>query len=171
MPKKVFVSGCFDLLHSGHIAFFEEAAKYGDLYVALGSDQTIYELKGRPPVTSEKERLYMVKNISLVKDAFISRGSGIIDFREEIQEMRPDYLLVNEDGNIPEKEKLCKEIGIEYVVLRREPHPGLAKRSTTDLKEIDQMPYRIDVSGGWLDQPFVSRLPRLCTYNFFGTYH
>ena len=59
--KKVFVSGCFDLLHSGHIAFFEEAAGYGDLYVAVGSDRTIFELKGREPVNSENERLYMVK--------------------------------------------------------------------------------------------------------------
>ena len=41
MTKKVFVSGCFDMLHSGHIAFFREAASYGDLYVALGSDRTV----------------------------------------------------------------------------------------------------------------------------------
>ena len=47
MTKKVFVSGCFDMLHSGHIAFFEEAASFGDLYVALGSDKTVYDLKGR----------------------------------------------------------------------------------------------------------------------------
>ena len=33
MSKKVFVSGCYDMLHSGHVAFFEEAAAYGDLYV------------------------------------------------------------------------------------------------------------------------------------------
>ncbi len=40
MAKKVLVSGFFDLLHSGHIAFFREAANYGDVYVALGSDKT-----------------------------------------------------------------------------------------------------------------------------------
>ena len=33
--KKVFVSGCYDMLHSGHVAFFKEAARYGDLYVCL----------------------------------------------------------------------------------------------------------------------------------------
>ena len=74
MPKKVFVSGCFDLLHSGHVAFFSEAAQYGDLYVAVGSDQTIYELKGRVPVNSETERLYMIQNLACVKQAVISRG-------------------------------------------------------------------------------------------------
>ncbi|HPB14265.1 MAG TPA: adenylyltransferase/cytidyltransferase family protein, partial [Bacteroidales bacterium] len=45
--KKVFVSGCFDMVHSGHIAFLQEASQYGDLYIGLGSDKTIRELKGR----------------------------------------------------------------------------------------------------------------------------
>lgn len=31
MAKKVFVSGCYDLLHSGHIEFFKEAAEDGVL--------------------------------------------------------------------------------------------------------------------------------------------
>ena len=43
--KKVMVSGCFDLLHSGHIKFFETAAKYGQLFVCIGSDKNIYKLK------------------------------------------------------------------------------------------------------------------------------
>jgi len=52
--KKVFVSGCFDMLHSGHIRFLEQAAEYGDVYVAIGSDRTVMDLKGRAPVTTEK---------------------------------------------------------------------------------------------------------------------
>ena len=76
MNKKVFVSGCYDMLHSGHVAFFEEAASYGDLYVGLGSDRTILELKGRRTVNGERERLYMVKAIRFVKDAWINSGSG-----------------------------------------------------------------------------------------------
>ena len=32
MKKKVFVSGCYDLLHSGHVEFFQQASLYGDLY-------------------------------------------------------------------------------------------------------------------------------------------
>ena len=35
MAKKVFVSGCYDLLHSGHVEFFQQASRYGDLYVGL----------------------------------------------------------------------------------------------------------------------------------------
>ena len=44
MKKKVFVSGCYDLLHSGHVEFFQQASRYGDLYVGIGSDATYLEL-------------------------------------------------------------------------------------------------------------------------------
>ncbi len=155
--KKVFVSGCFDLLHSGHVAFFQEAATYGDLYVALGSDRTVLELKGRPPVNNNEERLYMVKAIACVTEAFISKGSGVLDFVEELKAIRPDYFVVNADGNLKAKKELCDQLGITYLVLERRPHGGLEPRSTTALRGISTMPYRIDVAGGWLDQPWVSR--------------
>jgi cytidyltransferase-like protein len=157
LAKKVFVTGCYDLLHSGHVEFFREASQYGDLYVAIGSDKTIFDLKGRMTVNSEHERLFMVKAVSSVHDAFISQGSGILDFEAELREMRPDYFVVNSDGNMPEKQDICQELGIEYVVLERTPHAGLEARSTTDLRERDYLPYRIELAGGWLDQPYVSK--------------
>jgi cytidyltransferase-like protein len=157
MTKKVFVSGCYDLLHSGHIAFFEEASTYGDLYVAVGSDRTVYDLKGRAPVNSEEERLYMIKSVGCVKDAFVAHGSGMLDFLDEFNSLRPDIFIVNEDGSTPDKQKLCQENGTEYIILRRDPHPGLTARSTTALRTVHQMPFRIDLAGGWLDQPFVSK--------------
>ena len=156
MTKKVFVSGCYDLLHSGHIAFFQEAASYGDLYVALGSDKTVYDLKGRTPVNNEDERLFMVKSQKWVTDAFVSQGSDMLDFLDEFKAIQPDIFIVNEDGHTPAKEQLCQEYGVEYLILKREPHTGLTARSTTDLRTINQMPFRIDLAGGWLDQPFVS---------------
>lgn len=157
MPAKVFVSGCFDMLHSGHIAFFQSAAAYGDLHVALGSDRTVFELKGRPPVNSQQERLFMVQSVSCVADAFISSGSGILDFEPELRTLRPDVFVVNQEGDVPQKKALCEELGIEYVVLDRVPQTGLEARSTTALRQVDQMPYRIDLAGGWLDQPWVSK--------------
>jgi cytidyltransferase-like protein len=158
MPKKVFVSGCFDMLHSGHVAFLQTAASYGDLYVALGSDATVYGLKGRLPVNTEDERLYMMRSINVVKEAFISAGSGMLDFADELHTIKPDLFIVNADGNTPQKEALCQQEGIEYLVLEREPYAGFPPRSTTALRTIDQMPYRLDLAGGWLDQPFVSEL-------------
>ena len=95
MPRKAFVSGCFDMLHSGHVAFFQAAAAYGELHVALGSDRTVFELKGRPPVNTEQERLYMVQAVSCVASAFVSSGSGMLDFEPELRRLRPEAFVVN----------------------------------------------------------------------------
>lgn len=156
---KVFVSGCYDLLHSGHVAFFKEAAKYGDLYVGIGSDQTIEELKGRKTINSEQERLYMVKAVRHVCNAFVNSGNGIMDFMPELIELKPDYFVVNEDGYSPEKKQVCKELGIELKVLERIPDKGLPARSTTAIRSSDNctLPYRIDLAGTWIDQPYVSK--------------
>lgn len=157
MAKKVFVSGCYDMLHSGHVAFFEEAASYGDLYVGIGSDKTINELKARKTINSDAERLYMVRSLKAVKDAWINRGGGLLDFLEEIKELKPDIFFVNADGHTAAKEALCKELGIEYVVSQRIPHGNLPTRSTTSLRKECLIPYRIDLAGGWLDQPYVNK--------------
>lgn len=157
MIKKVFVSGSFDLLHSGHIAFFKEASSFGDLYVALGSDKTVYELKGRLPINSQEERQFMVNSVEYVKDSFISQGSGMLDFLEEFKQLQPDIMVVNTDGNTPEKQQLCAQQGVEYIILQREPYAGLPARTTTALRSINQIPFRIDIAGGWLDQPYVSK--------------
>lgn len=157
MTRKAFVSGSFDLLHSGHIAFLQEAAAYGDLYVAIGSDATIYGLKGRVPINNEQERLYLMRAVGCVKEAFISSGSGLLDFEAELRRILPDTFVVNEDGNTPSKAALCRELGIEYVVLKRQPHGRLPARSSTALRQISLLPYRIDLAGGWLDQPYVSK--------------
>ena len=72
MKKKVFVSGCFDLLHSGHIAFLKEANNYGDVYVNIGNDINIKKLKGRYPVYSELERKFVLESIRFVKECKIN---------------------------------------------------------------------------------------------------
>lgn len=157
MPKKVFVSGCYDLLHSGHVEFFRQAAQYGDLYVGIGSDATILGYKHHKTVYSEQERLFMVKSIRYVKDAFINAGSGIMDFVPTVERIKPDILVVNEDGGNDDKKNFCKEHGIEYIVLQRVPQDGLDARSSTDLKKTQsQIPTRLDLAGTWIDQPYVS---------------
>ena len=102
--RTVFVSGCFDMLHSGHIAFLEEAAGYGDLHVGIGSDQTVFEIKGRYTVNSEAERRYMLEALACVKDCTVNSGRGILDFEDDVRLVRPDVLVTNEDGHTPAKE-------------------------------------------------------------------
>ena len=159
MPEPtVLVSGCFDLLHSGHVAFLEEAAALGQLTVCLGSDQTVFDLKGRPPVNNEEERAYMLSALGCVHEARVSRGSGLLDFLPELVELKPDIFLVNHDGHDDAKQKTVESLGVRYEVSKRLPHQGLATRSTTSLRSRETVPYRIDLAGGWLDQPFVSKL-------------
>lgn len=155
--KKVFVTGCFDLLHSGHIAFLQEAATFGDVYVSIGSDANVHHLKGRYPVNTQEERKYMLDALTCVKACLVNSGWGFIDFEKELRDTLPDFFVVNEDGHTPTKQALCKEMGIEYKVLKRIPHGNLPVRSTTTLLTECTIPFRIDLAGGWLDQPFVSK--------------
>lgn len=133
---KVFVSGCFDVLHSGHIRFFEEASQYGDLYVSIGSDKTVEELKKRKTLYNEKERLYMVGAIRYVYQAFIAKGSGKLDFLQELAEIKPNIFFVNSDGDSPEKRKAVEDLGIRYIVSNRIPKDLLPVRSTTAIRTV-----------------------------------
>lgn len=156
--KRVFVSGCFDLLHAGHVEFLRRAAIYGELHVSIGSDETIRQLKGKVPVYSERERRFMLESLEAVHRVVIGSGSGKLDFEAELEAIRPDVFVVNSDGDDEAKQKLCRERGIDYVVLDRTPAPGLVSRSSTEVAGRANIPYRIDLAGGWLDQPWVSKL-------------
>lgn len=133
--KKVIVTGCFDWFHSGHVRFFEEASEYGDLFVVVGHDKNIKLLKGPGhPMFSQDERRYMVGAIRFVKQALISSGHGWLDAEPEIRKIKPDIYIVNEDGDKEEKRQYCQSCGIEYVVLRRLPEPGLQPRISKNLR-------------------------------------
>ncbi len=133
--KKVLVTGCYDWLHSGHVRFFEETSQLGDLYVVVGSDENVRLLKGEGhPLLSEPERRYMVQSIRFVKQALISSGNGWMDAEPEIEKIRPNFYVVNEDGDKPEKRAFCQEHGIAYVVFKRVPKEGLVARQSKDLR-------------------------------------
>ncbi len=135
LRKKVIVTGCYDWLHSGHIRFFEEASGLGDLFVVVGSDVNVRLLKGAGhPLFSQDERCYMVQAIRFVRAAMISTGEGWMDAEPEIELVRPDIYVVNEDGDNLEKRQFCAEHGLQYVVLKRLPKPGLPCRESTQLR-------------------------------------
>jgi len=122
----------------------------------------------------QEERLFMVKNIKAVKDAYINEGSGVIDFLPTLDLVKPDIFVVNAEGGSDDKRKLCAERGIEYIELQRTPHEGLQARSSSSLKQslqqqdsstsglVDSLtsggiPTRLDLAGTWIDQPYVSQ--------------
>ena len=133
--KKVLVTGCFDWLHTGHVRFFEEVSEYGDVYAVAGHDGNIERLKGAGhPHFRQEERRYMIGAIRYVKSALISTGHGWLDAEPEIRLIKPDIYAVNEDGDKPEKKAFCQKNGIEYLVLKRLPKPGLTPRQSTSLR-------------------------------------
>lgn len=155
---KVMVSGCFDLLHAGHIAFLREAAGYGELYVRAGADANIRLLKGHEPMFSEQERVYVLNSLKFVRDAAVATGSGMLDFLPDLDLIKPDFFVVNHDGHNMDKQRECEKRGIEYRVLDRIPAENFPARSSTSAKASLAMPYRLCLTGGWLDQPWVNEL-------------
>jgi cytidyltransferase-like protein len=156
--RKVLVSGCFDMMHSGHIAFLKTAADFGQVFACIGSDETVFSLKGRYPIINQSERAFCLDALDSVFQARVSRGSGHLDFLPELLDIKPDIFVVNTDGDSLEKQSLMAQHGIEYIVLDRIPAENLPPRSTTALRTICDIPYRLDLAGGWLDQPFVNAL-------------
>lgn len=83
----VLCTGCFDLLHRGHIELFLRAAKFGHLLVGLNSDKAIRRLKGPGrPINNERDRQFMVEAIRCVGWAFIIDSDTVED---AIYQVRP----------------------------------------------------------------------------------
>ncbi len=133
--KKIVVTGCYDWFHSGHVRFFEEVSAYGDLYVVVGHDANIRLLKGEGhPLFPQEERRYAVGSVKFVEQALVSSGDGWLDAEPEIRQLKPDIYAVNAEGDKGGKREFCQKNGIEYLVLRRVPAPGLPGRSSTNLR-------------------------------------
>ena len=115
--------------------FFEEVSTYGDLYVVLGHDANIRLLKGPGhPLIPQAERCYVAGSIRHVTQALIATGDGWVDADPEVRRLKPDIYAVNEDGDRGGKREYCAKLGIEYLVLKRTPAPGLSPRTSTDLR-------------------------------------
>ncbi len=85
----VMTNGCFDLLHTGHLYFLQEARKLGDcLIVALNSDISVRRLKGsQRPVIGEKQRAYALAALACVDYVVVFRAKNLV---REIESLQPD---------------------------------------------------------------------------------
>ena len=92
----VFINGCYDLLHPGHIRLLEAARSLGDvLILALNTDASVARLKGPTrPLIGEKERAEMALALEAV-DAVTLFDEDTP--RELIAEVLPDILIKGAD--------------------------------------------------------------------------
>lgn len=177
--KRVLVSGCFDLLHAGHVEFFREASEAGELHVRIGSDANIQLLKHHRPMFPQAERLAMVRAVRYVHSAEVSSGTGEFDFVEDFQHVKPHVYFVNQDcSKLEERQRICRELGIEIIVRERLPSSGLEPRSSTSIKkqlkleeEDSVVPWRLCFAGGWMDLDWCNALCPGCVITINIQYH
>ncbi|MCK5104192.1 MAG: adenylyltransferase/cytidyltransferase family protein [Cyclobacteriaceae bacterium] len=163
--KIVFATGCYDILQSGHAVFFNQCKSYGDiLIVGVGKDETLRQLKGPGrPVNPENNRIYLVAAMEDVNYAVLNDdeiGEGKIDFKNVLDELRPDIFIVNDDdSSIAPKQALCDNLGIKIEFVTREVPEELMPTSTSNIiNKINyslKAPLRIDFAGGWADVPYI----------------
>jgi cytidyltransferase-like protein len=160
---RVFVSGCYDILHAGHVQFFREARALGDhLTVSFASAEVLWLHKQRRSSLPDEHKRALLASLGSV-DAVVL-GAGLeegLDFKEEFLRLRPDILAVTEDDKYtPLKQALCAQVGVRYVVLPKTP-PQFPAISTTEIvrwiRAPQESPLRVDFAGGWLDVPRFAR--------------
>lgn len=161
--KKVFISGCYDILHAGHLQFFEEAKALGDhLVVSFASSEVLWVHKRRKSSIPDEHKHALLQGLRIIDEVVVGRGlEEGIDFRADFLRIRPDFLVVTEDDKYAGlKRELCEEVGAEYVVLPKTP-PKFEPVSTTSIVHWVQAPaeapLRVDFAGGWLDVPRFAR--------------
>jgi rfaE bifunctional protein nucleotidyltransferase chain/domain len=91
----VLTNGCFDLLHAGHIFSLQQAAQFGELWVALNGDDSIRRLKGASrPFIGERERAYMLSALECVSGIFIFTDRHLA---KELEIFHPDIYVKSSD--------------------------------------------------------------------------
>ena len=120
----VLTTGCFDILHLGHVIHCNYCKSKGDfLVVSVGNNKTITHLKGPDrPINSEKFRARMVAALECVDFVVISEEFGIMDHTILVEMLKPDFYVVpSTDSMLEEKRRLITDNGGKLILCRRLP--------------------------------------------------
>ena len=126
--KTVMCFGTFDILHLGHLYYFEQAKKYGDyLVVVIARDKTKQKQK-KEILFSERERLKLVQSLKLVDEAVLG---NVDDHLKVIVEKKPDVLCLGYDQAVSEKELQQKlhSLNLNPAIVRIKPYPDKSQKS------------------------------------------
>lgn len=96
MSKKVWVNGCFDVLHHGHFKLIEYAASFGSLTIGIDSDFRVKELKGDArPFHTQEERVYNLRQLKYVNNVIIFNSEQ--ELKTILKLFTPDVLVIGSD--------------------------------------------------------------------------
>jgi len=111
---RVMATGVFDILHSGHLRYLQEAKLLGDeLIVVVATDATVRRQK-HEPITPETMRLELVQALKPVDRAFLGKEG---DMFEIVKEVAPDIIVLGYDQAFDEK-KLETELAKRGLVAK-----------------------------------------------------
>lgn len=92
----VWVNGCFDLLHEGHLDLLEYASSLGELHIGIDSDLRVRKLKGEGrPVNSQSFRKRILENLKYVKKVYTFELDQ--ELRQLIKKINPDFMVIGND--------------------------------------------------------------------------
>lgn len=90
----VMASGVFDILHTGHISYLEQARSYGDrLVVVVACDNTVRRRK-HEPITPDTMRARVVGALKVVDEAIIGKDGDMLD---TVESVKPDIIVLGYD--------------------------------------------------------------------------
>jgi len=118
---RVMATGVFDILHSGHLHYLQEAKSLGDeLYVVIATDATVRKRK-HEPITPERMRVELVQALKPVDKAFLGTEG---DMFETVRQIDPDIIALGYDQAFDERElqKELKKRGLKAKVVRLSKH-------------------------------------------------
>lgn len=159
--KKVFVSGAFNVLHAGHIRFFEDARALGDyLIVSFPPAALLWKLYDRKSLLPDADKEALISSLRMVDEVCPSTDEDPeLSFASAFLASGANVLAVTTDDMYKEaKSRFCAEHGAEFVVMEKTAPAG-AGDPTSATKVLDRMkaprhvPLRVDFAGGWLDVP------------------
>ena len=115
----MLIAGTFDLLHPGHIYLVNEAAKMGDVYVIVATDQNRKLYSGESPIIPENQRLEVIASVKNVKEARLGRSDN--DTLKTVEEISPDIILLGPDQKYDQetlKQGLIEK-GLDNIIVKR----------------------------------------------------
>ena len=154
----VFVSGCYDVLHAGHLQFFKEAKALGTHLTVNFALPMCFSTINNAPVVSPTSTNKLFSKQEIIDEVCIGDDPDLgLNFKSNFLRTKPDILAVTEDDQYADiKRDLCESIGATYVVLPK-TEPTFEPISTSSIiKQIRaplKVPVRVDFAGGWLDVP------------------
>ena len=95
--KKIWVNGCFDILHRGHLEMLQYAKSLGqNLRVGIDSDTKVKKDKGKTrPYNNQEDRIFMLEGLSCIDEVVVFNTPEELD--EMIKNYKPDALVVGSD--------------------------------------------------------------------------